>query len=46
MKGVYPHEELAQLPAGVRVEAVVPLDVPGLGAVRHLVLLRVEGAGQ
>ena len=46
MKGVYPHEELAQLPAGVGVEAVVPLDVPELGAVRHLILLRVEEAGQ
>ena len=42
MKGVYPHEELAQLPAGVLVDAVVPLDVPGLGAARHLVLLRIE----
>jgi 16S rRNA (guanine527-N7)-methyltransferase len=46
MKGVYPHEELAQLPAGVRVEVVIPLDVPELGAARHLVLLRVEGVGQ
>jgi 16S rRNA (guanine527-N7)-methyltransferase len=42
MKGVYPHEELAQLPAGARVEAVVPLRVPQLDAARHLVLLRVE----
>ena len=46
MKGVYPHEELAQLPAGVLVDSVVPLHVPGLDAARHLVLLRVEEAGQ
>ena len=46
MKGVYPHEELAQLPTGVLVAAVVPLRVPGLDAARHLVLLRVEEARQ
>ncbi len=45
MKGVYPHEELAQLPAGVSVAAVVPLQVPGLDAERHLVLLRVVRHG-
>jgi len=41
MKGIYPHEELAQMPSDVRVEAVVPLVVPGLRAARHLVLMRV-----
>ncbi|MCW5620489.1 MAG: 16S rRNA (guanine(527)-N(7))-methyltransferase RsmG [Burkholderiales bacterium] len=40
MKGVHPDEELAQLPAGVTVEKVQPLEVPGLRAARHLVLLR------
>jgi 16S rRNA (guanine527-N7)-methyltransferase len=40
MKGVYPHEELAQLPAGIRMERVIELRVPGLDAGRHLVLLR------
>lgn len=40
MKGVYPHEELAQLPPGVRLDRVVALRVPGLDAGRHLVLLR------
>lgn len=40
MKGVHPFEELAQLPAGYRVEKVVPLSVPGLDAERHLVLVR------
>jgi 16S rRNA (guanine527-N7)-methyltransferase len=40
MKGVYPHEELAQLPPGVRLDRVVALRVPGLDAGRHLVFLR------
>lgn len=42
MKGVYPVDELARLPAGFRCENVVPLDVPFVGAVRHLVLCRRE----
>ncbi|RXZ43661.1 16S rRNA (guanine(527)-N(7))-methyltransferase RsmG [Crenobacter cavernae] len=37
MKGVYPYEEIAQLPASVRVAEVLPLAVPGLDAERHLV---------
>jgi 16S rRNA (guanine527-N7)-methyltransferase len=41
MKGVYPHEELAQLPADVKVTQVIPLTVPGLDANRHLVVLEV-----
>jgi len=40
MKGVYPHEEIAQLPASWRPDRVVPLAVPGLTAQRHLVLIR------
>lgn len=43
MKGVHPDEELAQLPAEVTVERVQPLEVPGLRAARHLVLLRRNG---
>lgn len=39
MKGVYPHEELAQLPAAVRLRNVISLSVPGLDAERHLVLM-------
>lgn len=39
MKGVYPHEELAQLPAAVRLRSVISLAVPGLDAERHLVLM-------
>jgi 16S rRNA (guanine527-N7)-methyltransferase len=42
MKGVYPHEELAQLPANIKVERVIPLTVPGLDANRHLVVMEVE----
>lgn len=40
MKGVYPFEELAQLPAGYEMTAAIPLAVPGLQAERHLVLVR------
>lgn len=40
MKGVYPYEELAQLPNGFGLERVVPLAVPGLAAARHLVLIQ------
>jgi 16S rRNA (guanine527-N7)-methyltransferase len=39
MKGVYPYEELAQLPHEFRLRSVVPLKVPGVLAERHLVLL-------
>jgi len=39
MKGVYPYEELAQLPREFRLRNVVPLKVPGIRAERHLVLL-------
>jgi len=38
MKGIYPHEELAQL-AIRAVERVVRLQVPGLQAERHLVII-------
>jgi 16S rRNA (guanine527-N7)-methyltransferase len=39
MKGVYPDEELAQLPAGFKLHSARPLKVPGLSAARHLILL-------
>ncbi len=39
MKGVYPDEELAQLPATFKLRAAIPLKVPGLSAERHLVVL-------
>lgn len=41
MKGVYPHDELAQLPPEFRQSEVVALNVPGLEAQRHLVIIRV-----
>lgn len=42
MKGVYPFEEIARVPATHRVAEVVELSVPSLDAKRHLV--RVEAA--
>lgn len=39
MKGVYPYEELAQLPAGYRLKQAIALHVPGVRGARHLVLL-------
>ena len=40
MKGVYPHEELALLPSSYRLQNVLPLEIPGLSAKRHLVLMQ------
>lgn len=40
MKGVWPHDEIARLPADVHVEAVHSLDVPGIDGERHLVVMR------
>ena len=40
MKGVYPHEEIEQLPSGYRLERVIPLKIPGLKAQRHLVMVK------
>ena len=39
MKGLYPHEEIAQLPAWVRLSAEHVLTIPGLDATRHLIIL-------
>ncbi|MCI4000408.1 class I SAM-dependent methyltransferase, partial [Klebsiella pneumoniae] len=39
MKGVYPQEEIGRLPQDVCVEKVQRLDVPGLDAERHIVIL-------
>lgn len=44
MKGVYPREEVAQLPREVRVVATHKLTVPGLEAERHLVIMQVGPA--
>ena len=40
MKGVYPHDELAQVPEDFLLRSVVPLHVPGLDAERHAALLQ------
>lgn len=39
MKGVYPEDELRRLPSGFAVKESIRLDVPGLNAERHLVLI-------
>jgi 16S rRNA (guanine527-N7)-methyltransferase len=39
MKGLYPQEELAQLPSDVSLKAVEPIRVPGLDAGRHAVVM-------
>ena len=39
MKGVNPHDEIAQLPADFRVARLIALDVPELGAARHLIVI-------
>lgn len=43
MKGVWPHEEIARLPAGIEVTAVLPLQVPGVDGERHLVVMQDRG---
>ena len=40
MKGVYPHEELTQVPEGFKLSEVIALTIPGLEARRHLVIVR------
>lgn len=39
MKGVYPDDELARIPEGYRLHAVIALKVPYVRAERHLVLV-------
>jgi 16S rRNA (guanine527-N7)-methyltransferase len=39
MKGVYPRDEIAALPRSIRVVAVPALQVPGVDAERHLVIM-------
>ncbi len=43
MKGAYPRDELARLPRDCDCGDVRRLDVPMLGATRHLVLCRLQG---
>lgn len=46
MKGLYPDEELQQLPTEVEVQGVERIDVPGLRAARHLVIMRLGSSPQ
>lgn len=39
LKGRYPHDELAQLPRGWRLELARPVRIPGLDAERHILIL-------
>jgi 16S rRNA (guanine527-N7)-methyltransferase len=40
MKGLYPYEELEQLPPEIKQEKIISFDVPGLNATRHLAILK------
>ena len=40
MKGISPDAEIAALPAGIVVDRVIPLVVPGVDAERHLIILK------
>ena len=40
MKGTRPNDELKALPADITVDAIIPLNVPGLDAERHLIILK------
>ncbi|HOX71493.1 MAG: 16S rRNA (guanine(527)-N(7))-methyltransferase RsmG [Dokdonella sp.] len=40
LKGRFPQDELDKLPAGFSIDAVHRLDVPGLDAERHLVIIK------
>jgi 16S rRNA (guanine527-N7)-methyltransferase len=42
MKGLYPHDEIAKLPAGTILGQVRELNVPGLNASRHLIEVRLN----
>ena len=44
MKGVYPYEEIEQLPANIEVVSADKLDVPMLEAERHMVIMRPKRA--
>jgi 16S rRNA (guanine527-N7)-methyltransferase len=42
MKGLYPHEEITNLPDGAYLTSVTELKIPGLEASRHLVEVTVD----
>jgi 16S rRNA (guanine527-N7)-methyltransferase len=43
LKGRFPQDELAAVPAGFVIDTVLPLRVPGLDAERHAVIIRRSG---
>lgn len=43
MKGVFPEAEMAELAPDIVVKTIIPLEVPGLDAERHLVVLARAG---
>ena len=45
LKGRFPQDELENLPAGFAIEAVHRLNIPGLEAERHLVIIKRSQAG-
>ena len=40
MKGIYPADEIARIPAGFALERSLELTVPGLAAERHLIIVK------
>lgn len=46
LKGRYPEQELAELPDGIEVLAVQPLQVPGLAEQRHAVIMAGQSSAQ
>jgi 16S rRNA (guanine527-N7)-methyltransferase len=40
MKGIYPADEIARIPAGFALEQSIELAVPGLDAERHLLIVK------
>ncbi len=42
MKGIRPDDEIAALPAGIVVEQIIPLHVPGVDGERHLIILKAD----
>ncbi len=46
MKGQQPADEIAALPAGWRITATHALDVPGVAAQRHLLVIERDAPGQ
>jgi 16S rRNA (guanine527-N7)-methyltransferase len=46
MKGIYPDEEIEQLPPEIKLDRVERIEVPGVRAARHLVIMRPRTSSQ